>query len=192
MIKDIIVLDDVIPTSYQTLLEEKFLKNDNLPWAFISNITDNLSKDSYGISHNIFAKNSGQNSASYNLVLPLITQACEKINFILDSVYYARSFVTFPNQKINHNSWHTDMPGIDHTVALYYVNTASGPTLISELTDRMHTAEQVNSLEKVPVLKEIQPKKGRIVFFNGKYFHASSNPVDGYRCIINFDIGLNK
>ena len=38
------------------------------------------------------------------------------------------------------------------------------------------------------IIKEITPKKGKCVLFNGKHYHASSNPVEGNRCIINFNV----
>ena len=33
-----------------------------------------------------------------------------------------------------------------------------------------------------------QPKKGRALFFNGKYYHSSSSPNESSRAIINFDV----
>lgn len=80
--------------------------------------------------------------------------------------------------------WH--MPHVDsneeHQVFLYYVNDADGDTFFFN--------------EKYPMLKDngltlnkqVAPKAGKGVIFDGFVYHASSSPVESeYRCILNVD-----
>ena len=38
------------------------------------------------------------------------------------------------------------------------------------------------------IKKAIKPKQGRVVVFNGKYWHTAEQPKKNKRCIINYDI----
>ena len=69
------------------------------------------------------------------------------------------------------------LPHIDHQfehyTMLYYVNDSDGPT-------------KIFSGEKI--IKEINPKKGRAVFFSGDTYHASSSPKKhSNRVVINYN-----
>ena len=142
------------------------------------------------MSHTFFAGGRPKSMATANLVQPLIYQACEKANINLNIIYFGRLFLTFPiPNKTKHNLWHIDMPNQDHIAAVYYVNDSTGPTIISNLTGYNYNNNEINSLDNVEILESIDPKKGRIVFFNGAHWHASSNPSLNHRCIINFDLG---
>ena len=73
----------------------------------------------------------------------------------------------------------SNMPHIDypdpHIVMLYYVNDSSGPTTFYN--------------KKFKVKKEVMPKKGRIIMFDGSTYHSSTPPItNDYRCVINFDL----
>jgi len=62
----------------------------------------------------------------------------------------------------------------DHTVAIYYVNDSDGDTVIfnSDMT----------------IFKSITPKRGRMIVFNGKYYHAGRHPIlSDKRIVINFN-----
>ena len=77
------------------------------------------------------------------------------------------------NNKANcFNSVHIDYPE-DHINLIYYVNNSDGDTFIFDDGK----------------IKNIRPKKGRILLFDGKYEHASSNPIESkYRSIISFNL----
>src|SRR5210317_2264754 len=40
----------------------------------------------------------------------------------------------------------------------------------------------------IKVIKKIQPKQGRVVIFNGKYWHTAEQPKTKNRCVINYNI----
>ena len=72
-----------------------------------------------------------------------------------------------------HNTPHVDSQK-PHNVFLYYVNDSDGDTFI------------FNS--DMSIKKRIEPKKGRLVCFDGSFFHAGSHPSKtDKRIVINFN-----
>ena len=56
-----------------------------------------MDQDSHGFGHMFYKKQSGGSiSAITNLLLPLMYQACDKINFTFTELYWGRVFLTFP------------------------------------------------------------------------------------------------
>ena len=45
--------------------------------------------------------------------------------------------------------------------------------------------------EDVKEKKRITPKQGRVVIFDGMYWHTAEQPTKDIRCIINFNISTN-
>lgn len=100
--------------------------------------------------------------------------ACDKNNLILHDIAAGRIFLSVPHKtKLSHYKPHTDFD-VPHFVCLYYVNNADGPTAFYN--------------EEGKIIKEVEPKKGRLVFFDGLITHSGGIPRSGPRCIVNFDI----
>jgi len=100
--------------------------------------------------------------------------ACQENKFTLKDIIAGRIFLTIPHEtNLKHYAAHTDFD-FQHYVCLYYVNNADGPTAF------------YNQVGKI--VKEVEPKKGRLVFFNGLIKHGGGIPKKGPRCIVNFDI----
>jgi hypothetical protein len=197
MIKEPLIIDNVVPRSYQDLIEQTFLESPDFPWAYSPNVTeDNNSKfnnteDTFGMSHSFLNRGMpGQFPATTQFLKPLIYQACEKANIKFNTLYFGRVFLTFPKlNNFRHNLWHVDMPRQPHISAIYYVNDSTGPTIISKLTEYDCSLNDMKNKDSVEILETVEPKKGRMVFFNGSHWHASTNPKDNHRCIINFNLG---
>ena len=84
-----------------------------------------------------------------------------------------------------------NMPHVDlyypHIVLLYYVNHSDGDTVIYK--ERHPGTGNSQFPQTLTEIKRIKPKRGRVVIFDGLYYHSSSNPrKNSYRCVINFDI----
>lgn len=195
MIDDIIIIDNAISRNYQAAIFDRLLNDRNFPWYYIPNITrktegeEIFENDSFGFAHAFLDREGKCRSILNDFLLPVAYEACDKINYEPADFYYGRIFMTVAMKNAPaHNMFHVDMIP-PHLVCLYYVNDSSGPTLITNKTMEDISHEEINSQKDVEIIKTVEPKKGRAVLFNGKYFHASSNPVQGRRCIINFDLG---
>ena len=38
------------------------------------------------------------------------------------------------------------------------------------------------------VQKRITPKQGRVVLFDGSYYHTAEQPLNNIRCVVNYDL----
>ena len=100
--------------------------------------------------------------------------ACADNNLTLKDVIVARVFITVPHQtELKNYAPHVDLPG-KHTVVIYYVNDADGPTVFFNKAGN--------------IIKSVEPKKGRVVIFDGEILHGGGIPKNGPRCLVNFDL----
>ncbi len=99
---------------------------------------------------------------------------CSEQGISLREIITARIFLTIPHDTSrSHYQAHTDFE-FPHHVCLYYVNDADGPTAFYDHEGR--------------IVNEVEPKKGRVAFFDGLIMHGGGIPKKGPRCIVNFDI----
>jgi hypothetical protein len=194
MIDDIVVIDNVISKNYQLAIEQRIMADLNFPWFFVPNITkethweEMLDSDTVGFAHQFYDR-TGNVGQITDLLLPLMYEACDKINFFPKEIFYGRIFMTLGSKNTStHNLLHVDM-NTPHLVCLYYVNDSTGNTIFADKTINDIDQDSINNLENLKIIKEVEPKQGRVVLFNGKHYHASTNPTSGRRCIINFDLG---
>ena len=119
-------------------------------------------------------------SIFHHLLNPLIETACHKVGEKNVNILKGRSFLQLP---INYNGERIDTPHIDivddHFVILYYVCDSDGDTIIYN--------EKVKS-DSYTIQKRITPKQGRVVAFDGSYYHTAEQPVDNIRCVVNYDL----
>lgn len=192
MINDIIVIDDAISKNYQDAIEAKIMQDPAFPWYFVSSISKKsenyteLAGDTFGFSHQFYNRN-GSVSKITDFLLPLAYEACGHISFTPEQFYYGRAFMTLP-AKNKRNILHVDMLN-PHISVLYYIHNSTGNTVFVDKTINDCNQDTINTLDNLTIKKEVTPKKGRVVIFDGRFYHASSNPESGRRCIINFNIG---
>lgn len=106
----------------------------------------------------------------------LIKSVCKKISFNLKKIDRSLAGIQGiqlldKNSKIGYPHINQKTP---HLVFLYYVNDSDGNTILYD--DRKN------------IKKEISPKRGRILLFDGKTYHSSSSPTKNVRCIITSDL----
>jgi hypothetical protein len=71
----------------------------------------------------------------------------------------------------------------DHWIMIYYAVDSDGPTYIFDQT--------FESTEKLTIKETVQPKQGRAVIFNNKYWHAGMHPIDSpVRLVLNMNFTL--
>ena len=62
---------------------------------------------------------------------------------------------------------------------LYYVCDSDGDTIIFNEKEKS---------EKYTVQKRVTPKQGRVVLFDGDFYHTAEQPIDNIRCVVNYDL----
>ena len=89
-------------------------------------------------------------------------------------VMNVRSFLQLPLSKDKKDPIHVDTKE-PHWVVLYYLVDSDGDTIIY-------------NTDNTTVMERVTPKQGRVVIFDGKYYHTAEQPKDNVRCIINFNV----
>ena len=189
MIDKIYVFDDIISKDYQNkiksiLVGETRYNEDDFPWYYIDDITsagdyENQKRGAFG--HDYVHYEEGIESDFHFLFIDLIKNSCSKLNIKEVDVLQGRSFLQLPTniKKEDVDTPHTDM-SVQHFVMLNYVCDTDGDTIIYN--------EKVISEKGLTVQKKVTPKQGRVVLFNGAYYHTAQQPNHNLRCIVNYDL----
>ena len=210
----IFVFDDIIDIQYQEkikniLMGSETYKGNEFPWFWVDDVTTSTDNTKDGIisitqekrtpkqtqgrpalSHNYYTKfitNRGNRlshpvSDFHQLFVELIRQSCLKLNFKEVNVIQGRSFLQFPLHLENYDADtpHIDMETIKHFVMLYYVCDSDGDTVIYYEKDKS---------DQYTEQKRVTPKQGRVVMFDGSFYHTAEQPrVYNRRCIVNYDL----
>ena len=171
---DILVIDDVISSGYQEHIEHMF--NNDFPWFYTPKVTIDIESDpNTGFSHLLFEE--GQiYSNHYGSVLPIFFEALDRCKNTLrcDSLFRVRAGMFIQEQNKNPHVPHRDFE-FEHMVMLYYASDSDGST-------------KIYNDDKTEIVDEIPPKRGRVVFFDGKTYHASASPKNHQsRIVINYN-----
>ena len=168
------VIDNVISKTYQNLIQDNF-STSKIAWYFAENITKKTSDmPSSGFSHTIFKDNNPTGSL-FNLVFPILLESLDKYKegVEIKDLYRIRAAMFIKNQTdALHNTPHIDHT-FKHYTMIYYILDSDGATRI---------------FSKGEIIDEIEPKKGRAVFFSGDTYHASATPKKhSRRVVINYN-----
>ena len=194
MIDKIYVIDDIVPGNYQERIKEALFNTFEHPWF----LKQSLSESTVGNGDiqftqapgfaNVFYNDNGiLNQNIYDLFLPVVRVACEKIEFKFSELIYGRSFLQMPlttHQGVTNP--HVDIP-IPHLVCLYYVNDSDGDTVFFNKLDEPAGSPRP-LFDNVEIANRVEPKQGRIVLFNGSVYHANTLPQKSMRSVINCNV----
>ena len=189
----ILVFDDIIDLKYQEkikniLIGEETFNDYYFPWYFTQDVTKHNDVDSQKRSaffHGYVVSDNDNtmgtiDSIFHDIFITLLKNVCCKIDKQDVNIIKGRSFLQLP---INYNGERIDTPHIDivddHFVILYYVCDSDGDTIIYN--------EKVKS-DSYTIQKRITPKQGRVVAFDGSYYHTAEQPIDNIRCVVNYDL----
>ena len=176
-IEDVIVVDNVIDIKQQELLETIFT-NPKLNWGYVKETVDyNWSPDivdtdksinSFQFVHRVFMRQEGQVSPTLQYFKPLI----DSFPIELGELLQLKVNITTLNSNTTSNSYgapHTDFtpPPDNLLTAIYYINDSDGDTFIFN---------EVHGSKTLTIKQRISPKRGRLVLFNGSYYHAGNYP----------------
>lgn len=198
VIKEPLIIDNLLPQQVADEIEQVLFTDAD--WHFVSDVTfgsgaDYRSTPAFGhVFKNI--EWAGHNDNFLPLVMPIVNEACDRINFKIHSIQKARSFLQVPLHKnfteTTLDALHVDQP-YPHLVVLYYVIDSDGDTIIVD-HKREGPANFTLDAKDYPELVRVTPKKNRVVIFDGDTYHTAEQPQHGLRCIINFNVlgGYNK
>lgn len=193
---NITIVDDVISKDYQDYLEKLLLDNGELPWFLIRNLNEvKTNQDSISLPGlSIQSISDGQDHGMLALVFrSLAFNLAEKLGISIKEVVNARTFLQLPGGNLSETiarEYHVDYAK-PHKVLLYYVNESDGNTILLK-QKYPFSYNKISGLTHGEVLQEIEPKKGRVVMFDGHHFHSSTVPSKQLRCVINLDVILTS
>ena len=184
----ILIFDDIIDSEYQNIIKEILLgdrqyKGYDFPWYLTHDVTKPAKADSQlrpAFFHGYVDYPSELSSVFHDVFIRLIQNSCARINRKNVDVIQGRSFCQLPisSDKISVDTPHIDTED-DHFVMLYYVCDSDGDTIIYN--------EQIKS-ETYTLQQRVTPKQGRVVLFDGSYYHTAEQPLNNIRCVVNYNL----
>jgi hypothetical protein len=188
MIDDILIYDDIIDIDYQNKIKD-ILFSLKFPWFFCNDIsyTGNSVQRRPGFQH-LYVENKKINSQFHKDIAPIILKSLKKANIKNNVFLQGRSFLQLP---LNISDRHlVDTPHVDavipHLAVLYYVNDSEGDTIIYE--NEFEGYDNRPFKKDLKIKQKVTPKKGRVVIFDGKYWHTAEQPEHNNRCIVNYNV----
>ena len=187
------VIDNIISKEEQEQIKSLLLDKP-FPWYYLNDVSkrDNTHQKRPGLSHFFILEKNKINSDNFKDVELIIDNTSKKLKIKVKDILQVRSFLQLPLNK-NFLGKGIDTPHIDslepHIVFLYYVCDSDGDTIIYDY--KTEKEGDVPFFEDVKEKKRITPKQGRVVVFDGLYWHTAEQPKKDVRCILNFNISSN-
>jgi hypothetical protein len=194
------IIDNIMPKSFVDMIEEEFMGY-CIPWVHLKDIAIDSqqlpSMLAQGIVTepnpgfiNVIYKNGQSQGRFWDLARPIALEAMSRINMPARNFGNCRSFMSTSTASTRpHDVAHVDV-NFPHIVVLYYVNDSTGPTYLFNQRYEEGNPQFWLDDSSLEVAFKIEPRKGRVVIFDGLQFHASSRPQSGSRCVINFNVLL--
>jgi hypothetical protein len=188
------IYDNILTLAEQDHVEN-FLRDPKFPWYLAVNKMhhsvdqetfllhgDEDTRETLLLGHD-FYRNSQRNSENYKLsdfILDrFLSNTGIKIQELIRSKANLQSKAAWLD-RLHHTTPHVDSL-LEHTILIYYANDTDGNTVIF---DRIAG----DSKTQYNIIKEVEPKKGRFLLFNGKYYHAAKFALEhDIRLNINFN-----
>jgi hypothetical protein len=185
-----LIIDNIIPENLQTEYHDLIMSQRS--WCFIKDMSyskGDLKYPSYGFNMLFKHPDYGVTSSLYEAVsVPIINALLEKEKLDIKDIFFNRAFLQLPLSESfykGQNGLHVDLAE-PHYACVYYLNDSDGDTIIMEQST-VDTEPGSQGVD-VKIHQRVTPKKGRMVIFDGRRYHCSSQPLHNYRAIINFDL----
>lgn len=168
MSTDFLVRDDYLTPAQADELE-KLMFGAYFPWYYLDNTTTKKGARKWYefecpmYCHNLYFEGA-VNNPGYAQILREFRFDAGILIRMKANMMLARPF------EFRHTPYHVDRLDPHYTV-VYYVNDSDGATILRSRDG----------------LRKVQPKKGRILLFDGSRTHANYGPTRGPRCVINFN-----
>lgn len=198
---DIIEIDNIITKSYQDSILQQ-ITDQNFPWYFNPTmitpqiLSDNVEYNLAGFHHFVY-EDQKPVSPFFQFLHPLVLEIQDKVDFPdKHSIERMRLNMSLPYKESKHD-YH--LPHIDslyeHWNGIYYVNDSDGDTFIFEETNETYNTDDLEytKTHNFTTKYRCTPKKGKLLLFNGKYYHSSSFcQKSKYRAVININFSNIK
>ena len=179
------VFDDIIDIFDQEIIKHQVMNETWFQYIDDVSLANNQHQRRPGFKH-IFDTDILHDS------IKKIVDNCNKNIGKKGEIIEARSFLQLP-LNTDFAGIGVDTPHLDrfepHLVFLYYVCDSDGDTIIYDY--KTEKEGDVPFFEDVKEKKRITPKQGRVVVFDGLYWHTAEQPKKDVRCILNFNISTN-
>lgn len=185
-------IEDFIPTNYQNSLE-KYVTSHNFKWSFYEGTI--LKSDIQYTNSCIIEQgfNPPQFSHFVDLkydsnvifIRPILNGISYHFNQNLKILKCKYNLLTKSNNSTHHYP-HSDLDDYENNIfsAIYYINESDGDTyLFNEFAPKQK--------DTITIHKQIKPKKGKLLVFDSRRFHASSSPQSNdVRLVLNIVFGV--
>ena len=205
-IKDeILVIENIVPESFQDAIIERVQGVNHFPWFLLHrighpdhygvgttpNYVDPNITDDVGFFHMAF--DGSVTSPHFDFFRPILDFFTEKTDIKVGNLLRIRLRYTHKGRGHNGSKYaapHVDFnTGQPYSTLVYYVDDCDGDTIIFDKI--FNPQEEIYNpvfADPLPELIRITPKKGAGLFFNGHRYHAGNYPVEqSSRIVINFD-----
>lgn len=182
----IIEIEDAIPRPYQDQVEAE-LSSARMTWSFQEESARSASmfKNSFsGFSHMAYLTEVDDSPAIVtpmsSLLLPILFVFCEKAGLEYTAILRIRvGLFTKSMIQVKHHNPHVDFSQ-PHQTAVYYVNDSDGDTVVFKETSSDVGIAQSGRFAnegKFRIAGRVSPKKGKMMCFDGRHYHASMHPM---------------
>ncbi len=194
------VFDDFITPTYQNLIEGLFTDS-NTTWSYQQHMdygTSGAPQFLIPVLDHVFINGQTTPQIGNNLIYYTLLGLTSKIIDELVPNHFncrTRAILQTPlSDPPKHYIPHTDYRG-DHWSFIYYVNDATGDTyLFGEDVDDIKQDTPCSDDDYAKMIKydwkpidSVSPKKGRLIMFPSRKYHAGSSPKSDRRMLINFN-----
>ena len=169
------VIENAVNNSLQEYVKSQICEI-GFPWHYTNDIvSDNINKKFSGFVSPILQRDYPQ-MPKMDIFLCVLFEALAKTEVKFNNIDRIRAgMFTKEHSNIIHNS-HIDSE-IPHTAMLYYVIDSDGPTYFYDNNNN--------------IIKQVEPKQGTAVIFDGLTLHSSSSPVTSdRRIVVNYNFNL--
>jgi hypothetical protein len=189
--------ENVLAPNYADYLEE-FSKNIN-DWKFYEDI--NLGENSINKSNRPgWVTGQFDNKTKY-IIENLIKNTLTRLNLFEKKILRIKINKTEAidiSEEECYSGMHVDGLSLGYKndlILIYYINDSTGDTLITDLhSDNVENIEELNKKIEIGeftdfnIIKRITPQKGKIIAFDGGYFHCGMWPKKDNRYVININL----
>lgn len=200
---DIIIIDNLISKDYQKWIESIIIDALEIPWVYKKHsVSSNYKSDKRNVSANMhyLYENETKMSPLFDALYPMVLSISEKSpNVKWNTLDRMRINLVPKDGSFDYPiPWH--LPHVDNLYkdgwnAIYYVNDMKRPddgdTFIFEQSLEEFTQDEYSKIMEdnyFTIKQKITPKRGRLLLFKNKYFHAASFSKTVDRYVININL----